>query len=89
VRLFGNGTTYSPTAEHAGSARLLREVEDQPAKAVAEQSNVQVDEESDVMARKLEIREELCRVDRRMLFHHFEFDDDTPLHEEVEAQPRR
>jgi hypothetical protein len=31
VRLFGNGTTYSPIAEHAGSAELLREVEDQAA----------------------------------------------------------
>jgi hypothetical protein len=64
VRRFGNGITYSPTAEHAGGAELLREVEDQPAKTVAEQSNVEVDEESDVMARKFEIFEELCRVDR-------------------------
>jgi hypothetical protein len=56
--------TYSPTAEHAGSAEILREVEDQSAQAAAEQSNVEVDEESDAMARKFEIREELCRVDR-------------------------
>jgi hypothetical protein len=53
VRLFGNGTTYSPTAENAGSAEFLREVEDQSAKTVAEQSHVEVDEESDGMARKL------------------------------------
>jgi hypothetical protein len=64
VRLFGNGTTYSPTAERAGSAELLREVVDQSAKTVPEQSNVEVDEKSDGMTRKFEIREELCRVDR-------------------------
>jgi hypothetical protein len=64
VRLFANGTTCSPTAEHAGGAELLREVEDQSPKIVAEQSNVEVDEKADGMARKFEIGEELRRVDR-------------------------
>jgi len=60
VRLFGNGTTYSPTAEHAGSAEVLREVEDQSPKTARSNRTLQFDEESDVMARKFEIREELC-----------------------------
>jgi hypothetical protein len=52
---------FSPTAEHAGSAELLLEVEDQSAKTVAEQSNVEVVRRD---GRTFEICEELCRVDR-------------------------
>ena len=55
--------------------------------AIYQNTRVEVHEQPHWLARKLEIRKQLCLVDGKHLLHRLQFDDDDAINQQVQALP--